>query len=376
MDASTEDGTMNQNWLCRRVLARTLVAVVTVLGAAGCGASGKTPTGSSSTAAARTTISSVAATAKVIAFDRTATRPARRYRIAYLAECTSNPYCQARLRGVQAAAKKYGFQFQIFDAEFSPQTQLQRVQDAVSQGFDGYLFAPTAGVPGCTMWKRYLQPTGKPVVTLDLPMCNDAGYTPGVGATVTMASQAFFNTDVDYAFRSCTRACQVAAIGGPAGSDLFNTWERAIAQGEAKYPNVKVVTNQPGNFDPQVALRVVGDALRAHPGISVVISPWDDMTRGAEQAIVAAGKRPGKDVRIYSTGATKVGIQRVEHGVWNETMVFLPFQESYYAAVALIMALEGKPVDGYVNEADMPQVTRLGSLFVTKANAARFHPNY
>jgi len=39
----------------------------------------------------------------------------------------------------------------------------------------------------------------------------------------------------------------------------------------------------------------------------MVISPWDDATRGAEQAIIAAGKKPGTDVRIYSMGATKDG---------------------------------------------------------------------
>jgi len=139
---------------------------------------------------------------------------------------------------------------------------------------------------------------------------------------------------------------------------------------------VQVVSDQPGNFDPRVAPRVVGDALRAHPDIDVVISPWDDMTRGAEQAIVAAGKKPGKDVRIYSTGATKVGVQRVEQGAWNETSIFLPFEESYYAAVALTMAFEGKPVNAYVNEAEMPPVTKLGSIYVTKENAAQFRPNY
>jgi ABC-type sugar transport system substrate-binding protein len=100
------------------------------------------------------------------------------------------------------------------------------------------------------------------------------------------------------------------------------------------------------------------------------------MTRGAEQAIVAAGKRPGKDVRIYSTGATKLGVQRVQQGAWNETSIFLPFEESYYAAVALIMALEGKPVNAYVNEAEMPAVTKLGSIHVTRQNAASFRPKY
>jgi ABC-type sugar transport system substrate-binding protein len=226
------------------------------------------------------------------------------------------------------------------------------------------------------MFKQYLKPTGKPVVSLDVPMCGDADHTPGVAATVTMVRQAFFDAHVENAFKACPDPCQVAAIGGPAGSDLFAIWDRAITHAKAKFPDVKVVSDQPANYDPRIALRVVGDALRAHPGINLVISPWDDMTRGAEQAITAAGKRPGTDVKIYSTGATKVGVQRVADGKWNETSIFLPYEESYYSGVALMMALAGKPVNAYVDEADMPPVTGLGSLFVTKDNAARFRPNY
>jgi ABC-type sugar transport system substrate-binding protein len=353
-----------------RALALLSVLLLAVSAAPGCGS------GNGSADNAPVEQSRPTATRKVLAFDKTATAPAKKQRIAYLAECTSNPYCRARLRGIQAAAKKYGFDFKVFDANFTPQTQLGQVQDAVAQGFDGYVFAPVAAAPGCTMWQRFLKPTGKPVVTLDVPMCKDPDYTPGVAATVTMVRQAFFNRHVDNAFRSCKSECKVAAIGGFTGSDLLTLWERAIAQGKAKYPNVKVVSDQPGDYDPRVALRVVGDALRANPDLDVVISPWDDMTRGAEQAIVAAGKKPGKDVRIYSTGATKVGVQRVKQGTWNETSVFLPFEESYYAATALIMALQGKPVNAYVNEAEMPPVTKLGSIYVTKQNAARFRPNY
>lgn len=316
------------------------------------------------------------ATLKVLAFDKSGAKPAKKYRIAYLAECTNNPYCETRLNGLKAASRQYGFEFKIFDANFNPATQLRLVQDAVARGYDGYLFAPTAEGPGCTMWQRYLRPAGKPVVTLDIPMCNDADYTPGVAATVTMVRQAFFNAHVENAFKTCTKPCKVAAIGGFTGSDLFTIWERAIRRAAAKYPKVDVVGDQPGNYDPRVALRVIGDVLRAHPDLDMVISSWDDMTRGAEQAIKAVGERPGKDVRIYTTGATKDAVSKVKSGVYNETSIFLPFEESYYAAVALIMALEGKPVNGYVNEAELPAVTKLGSIFVTKKNAEQFKPNY
>jgi len=372
--ASTEGAEIVSGWRTSTrspsMRAATVLAFVSALVAQGCGG------GSASTSSSAVAQHGHPQTARVIAFDRTGAKPTRKYRIAYLAECTSNPYCQTRLNGIRAAAKKYGFEFQVFDANFSPQTQLGQVQDAVAQGFDGYVFAPTAGAPGCSMWKNYLRPTGKPVVTLDVPMCNDADYTPGVAATVTMVRQAFFDADVEHAFRSCTSRCKVAAIGGFTGSDLFTVWERAIERGKAKFPDVDVVSDQPANFDPRVAVQVIGDALRANPDLDIVISPWDDMTRGAQQAIVAAGKKPGSDVRIYSTGATKVGVHEVEQGAWNETMIFLPYQESYYASVALMMALAGQPVNGYVNEAELPPVTQLGSLHVTKENAARFHPDY
>jgi galactofuranose transport system substrate-binding protein len=362
---------MQRKLFPRTSFASLTVVAVSILAVQGCGGGSN-----GTTSQVRSAQGSKSGTAKVLAYDKTGAKAAKKYRIAYLAECTDNPYCQARLKGIQAAAKKYGFDFKVFDAKFTPQTQLGQVQDAVAQGFDGYVFAPTAAAPGCTMWKRFLKPTGKPVVTLDVPMCTDADYTPGVAATVTMVRQAFFNSHVDNAFRTCRSECKVAAIGGFTGSDLFTLWERAIAQGKEKFPKVRVVSDQPGNYDPRVALRVIGDALRAHPDLNMVVTPWDDMTRGAEQAIVAAGKKPGKDVRIYSTGATKIGVQRVKQGKWNETSIFLPFQESYYAGVALIMALNGEPVNAYVNETEMPPVTKLGSLYVTKQNAARFHPNY
>jgi galactofuranose transport system substrate-binding protein len=360
---------VRRSWPWRRVVGALAVLGTVVILATQASAGERRP-------AAQSLAGANPATQKVLAFDKRGVKPTKRYQIAYLTECINNPYCESRLNGLKAAAKKYGFTFKIYDANFNPATQLKLTQDAAAKGFDGYLFAPAAAAPGCSTWKRYLKPTNKPVVSLDLPMCGDADYTPGLAATVTMQRQSYFNQHINNAFSSCKTKCKVAAVGGFTGSDLFGDWERAIQQGKKKYPNVEVVTDQPGNFDPRVALKVIGDALQANPDISLVVSSWDDMTRGVEQAITAAGKKPGKDVKIYSVGGTKVAMQRLKRGTWNESTVLLPFEESYYAAVALIMALQGKPVNGYVSEAQLPTVTKLGTIFVTKKNAAKFHPNY
>ena len=109
----------------------------------------------------------------IIAYDTDGSMPAKKYRIGYLTECVDNPYCLARLEGLKDAAKKYGFEFKIFDANFNPATQAKVVENAVTEGFDGYLFGPAAAQPACGLWNRLLKPTGKPVVSIDIAMCGD-----------------------------------------------------------------------------------------------------------------------------------------------------------------------------------------------------------
>src|SRR6185312_9746097 len=146
----------------------------------------------------------------VVDYDKSGDKPAKKYRIAYLTECVDNPYCLARLAGLKAAAAEYGFEFKIFDANFSPATQAKVVENAVTEGFDGYLFGPAAAQPGCGLYNRLLKPTGKPVVSIDIAMCGDPDYTPGLAATLTIQGPAHFNEAINTAFASCTGTCSVA----------------------------------------------------------------------------------------------------------------------------------------------------------------------
>ena len=313
----------------------------------------------------------------VVDYDKSGDKPSKKYRIAYLTECVDNPYCLARLAGLKAAAAKYGFEFKIFDANFSPATQAKVVENAATEGFDGYLFGPAAAQPGCGLYNRLLKPTGKPIVSIDIAMCGDPDYTPGLAATLTMQGPAHFNESIDTAFASCSGNCSVAAVGGFVGSDLFTYWENAIKTAAKKYPNVKVVVDEPANFDPRIALTKIQSALLAHPDISIIISSWDDMSRGVEQAVIAAGKTPGKDVKIFSGGATKVGVAKAKAGTWAQTTAYLPYQEAYYGSVALMMALEGKPINAYIDEALLPEIVNTtGTIFITKANVDKYEPVY
>jgi len=317
---------------------------------------------------------------KVIAFDKEGKKLDQPFSIAYLTECVTNSYCEARLKGLQDAADKFGFTFKIFDANFNPQAQLKHVQNAVQEGFDGYLFAPTADAPACKMWKDFLVPTEKPVVSLDLTMCGDIDYTEGLAATVTMQSQPYFDFHIENAFKKACEGketCKGISLSGFAGSDLFTRWEKAIDNGLAKYPNVQMVSRREAKFDPRVAQQITQDTLQVHKDLTFVVSHYDDMSLGAVAAIKAAGLTPGKDVLIYSDAVNKLGVKQIQAGVFNESTIVLPYDESYYAAVALVMALVGQPVNAYINEKDLPRITdTVGTLIITPDNVDKFTPNW
>ena len=57
--------------------------------------------------------------------------------------------------------------------------------------------------------------------------------------------------------------------------------------------------------------------------------------------------------------------------------MLLPYEEGYYSAVAMMMALAGQPVNGYINLKDLPSVTDgPDTILITKANADKFKPKW
>ncbi|MCU1478472.1 MAG: hypothetical protein JWQ64_3165 [Subtercola sp.] len=353
--------------------AATFAGIVLIV--AGC----SSPPSTTSTAAAAqsTATASDTAMASTLAYIKGGLPNLKGASIAYLAECASqNAYCQTRWTAAQKAASDLGAKVTLFDAGFDTAKQLSQTQDAIQQGFDGYVLAPVADAAGCANF-NLIQATGKPIVNINSPMCGNPDYTPGTVGFVGIQTQSFFRQHAEQAFASCKGTCDALALGGSVGSDLFTRWDNAIKEAAVEYPNVHVVS-QPSDFDPAKALSITQDALSSTPDLQLVLCGWDDATRGVEQAILAAGKTPGKDVRIYSAGASSAGVAKVAAGTWNETSIELPFEESYYGFAELAKAMAtGVTTPGFTDLAQSPAVVDgPGSIFVTSDNAAKFTPEY
>ena len=327
-------------------------------------------------------LSSQVALDQTLAFLNSNVEPKKTYRLAYLAECyANNPYCIAKFNGVQAAAKKFGATVKLYDANFSATNQNKQVQDAVNEGFDGYIFGPAAQVPGCAMWNKYLKPTGKPVGLEDIPICNNPDWTPGSVGFVGFQTQANFDAEHDHDLKEAcgTDPCQALSVSGFLGSDLYNMWSKATENAVAKNPNVELVTKTiPAEFSAPKAYGLVLDMLRRNPGVKVILSHDDNMSTGIVRAIRAAGKEPNTDIKVYSQGGPQIGLDMISRGEATGTVNLLPYEEGEYSAAQVLRYLiEGKTTPGWVNLADAKKIKDgPGTVYITKANVDKAQPEY
>ena len=107
-------------------------------------------------------------------------------------------------------------------------------------------------------------------------------------------------------------SAKVAILSGTPGNNVAaDRTSGFTAELAAKYPNMSVVASQTANFDQTDGQKVMEQMLQAHPGITAVYAENDGMALGAIQAITAAGKTPGKDIRIVSIDGIQQAVQDV-----------------------------------------------------------------
>ena len=82
-------------------------------------------------------------------------------------------------------------------------------------------------------------------------------------------------------------------------------------------PDIKIVASQTGDFTRDGGKKVMESFLKSQKDIDVVYAHNDDMGLGAIEAIEAAGKKPGVDVKIITVDAVKDGMTALADGKIN-----------------------------------------------------------
>jgi ABC-type sugar transport system substrate-binding protein len=306
----------------------------------------------------------------------------KKYRIAWVKEDASlESYTQKETKGGLDVAKSFGASVKVYDAKFNANQQFRDLQDAITAykagQYDAILVTPVAGSVVCNQVKQAIA-QHIPIEIENISVCGDKGYHPGAIGYVGMQQQIAEDEDYKVAFASCKSPCNALVITGPTGFDLTLRDNIAIKKMRAKYPNVHIVSIQPGAFTPTAWYQIARQQLTAHPDINMISTNWDDSVVGVIRAVKQAGKTPGKDVTIFSVGGDSLGVSLVKSGDLAATDIVSPYHDGYYAMQQVFRYLiTGKRSVGSLWPGDAPFITEtVGSRVLTKTNVGKWKPEY
>jgi ribose transport system substrate-binding protein len=293
----------------------------------------------------------------------TKARAADAYRFAIVPKAMNNPYFDLARNGCMAEAKKLGVSCTYTGpVEHEPATQVQIIQDLISQHVDGIAIA----VADSASVKRVIhqaRAAGIPIITFDAdsPDSERQAYVGTDNAALGHALGQML-------MKVHPKPGQFALVsGGPAAENLT-----ARVQGVRDTLKAAGWTESGGsptfcNDDSALAVQQMTDLMTANPKLAAIVpvGGWPLFTRGAFTAFINAHKQAvdSGEFSVVSADTLPVELEEVQAGSVAGLVGQRPFEMGEKAMDILLALKKGEKAQ---------TVTYAGLDEVTKANVAQF----
>lgn len=213
---------------------------------------------------------------------------------------------------IKAAAEENGVDLQFTSAEGDQAKQIASIKTFITQGVDLIAFSPVVE----TGWDAVLQEAsaaGIPVILTDRSVDSDPSlYKTFIGSDFIAEGEKAANwAKTEFAGADAVNMVVLEGTTGSApANDRKTGWENVLG-GDAKFTTL---ASQTGDFTRDGGKKVMEGFLATYPDIDLVYAHNDDMGLGAIEAIEAAGKVPGKDIKIVTIDAVKAGMEALSAG--------------------------------------------------------------
>lgn len=223
----------------------------------------------------------------------------------------------ANTKDIQAAFLEAKIKLQFSDAQQKQENQIKAIRSYIQQKVDYIAFSPVVQ----TGWDAVLneaKTAGIPVVLTDraVDSKDTSLYVTFLGSDFIAEGKKagdWLIADV----KGASGPVNVIQLEGTTGSAPAIDRAKGFADAIAADPNIKVVASQTGDFTRAGGKQVAEALLKSHPEATVIYAHNDDMGLGAIEAIEAAGKVPGKDIKIITVDAVHDGMQALADGKIN-----------------------------------------------------------
>jgi ribose transport system substrate-binding protein len=248
----------------------------------------------------------------------------------------NNPFFVALRDGAQAEAKAVGINLITVDAQNDAAKQIAGVEDLIQKKVPVILLNPTDSDAVANV-VREATAAGIKVISLDRAV-NGAQ----VSSHIASDNAAGGRMAGEFLLRKLGGEGNLVELEGIPGSSAARERGKGFESAIAGKPGVKLVTEQPANFDRAQGLSVMENILQGNKDIQGVFAQNDEMALGAQRAIEEAGL---KNVAIVGFDATPDAVAAVKAGKLAATVQQKPELIGKLGVDTAKLLIDGKPVD-------------------------------
>ncbi|RVT76576.1 D-ribose ABC transporter substrate-binding protein [Flavobacterium sufflavum] len=221
----------------------------------------------------------------VLVFGCSSKEKSEKPKIAVVVSTLNNPWFVMLAESAAENAKKLGYEAKIFDSQNNPAIESDNFENLISSGYDAILLNPTDS-DGSISNILKAKTAGIPVFCMDREVNADDAATSQI---LSDNYSGCVSIGIEFV-KELKEKGKYVEILGLVGDN--NTWARSGGFHSVvdKFPNLKMVAQQSGDFDRNKAMEVLETILQANPDIDGVFCGNDAMAMGAFQALQAAGK--------------------------------------------------------------------------------------
>lgn len=279
--------------------------------------------------------------------------PLKNITIGYSVSTLQNQFFVGLTQGVQREAKALGVHLIFDSANGSPGTQLNQVEEMVSQHVNAIILNPI-DANGITPAVEQANRAHIPVITLDRTAFGGKIASFVRVSSIQMAQEAGQWLADQLKARYGSYRGNVVDLEGLMSTSPGQARQKGFLEIMKKYPNIHVIATLPGNFDQSQAYNMMTDAIRANSGkqIDGVFNANDDNSIGAERAIAAAGlsypSSSSKHIFVTGMDGTSQGLAAIKAGSQDMTVAQNPMKEAEAAVQMAVEKIEGQSIPSNV----------------------------
>ncbi|MGW5131351.1 ABC transporter permease/substrate-binding protein [Streptomyces sp. XY006] len=266
----------------------------------------------------------------------------------------NNPFFVQIRAGAEAEAKKLGVDLTVTDAQNDASQQANQLQNFTSSNLGAIIVNPVDSDAASNSVKA-ADKADIPVIAVDRTV-NNAHTDTLVASDNVAGGELAAQTIAD----KLGGKGKIVILQGQAGTSAARERAAGFAKGLKAFPGIRVVAQQPADFDRTKGLDVMSNLLQAHPDVQGVIAANDEMALGA---IKALGSKAGTSVSVVGFDGTPDGLKAVEGGTLYASVAQQPSQLGRIAVDNALKALRGEKVE---------ETVKVPVKVVTKENVAGF----